>query len=185
MNTVFTNANSSWRFPSSPKESNQSRKKTRVTAAQSQQKQEHSRIRGPTLCWLSLSRFLIIYDKDQGHTLCGVLGLSGIAKLSWVYGKMAPCHRKQGDMVPSIQTWAELLSGSPAAIVPSGLPSYHLCAFVSASLSLFSVLSFYLDNFLGLFVTHHKCHFIMKPFKTLCRLRLLLFLVPPYHLGHP
>ena len=82
MNTVFTNANSSWRFPSSPKESNQSRKKTRVTAAQSQQKQEHSRIRGPTLCWLSLSRFLIIYDKDQGHTLCGVLGLSGIAKLS-------------------------------------------------------------------------------------------------------
>lgn len=69
MNTVFTNTNSFWRFPSSPKESNQSRKKTRVTAAQSQQKQEHSRIRGPTLCWLSLSRFLIIYNKDQGPTL--------------------------------------------------------------------------------------------------------------------
>ena len=30
--TQFTNANSFWRFPLSPKESNQSRKKTRLTA---------------------------------------------------------------------------------------------------------------------------------------------------------
>lgn len=66
-------------------------------------------------------------------------------------------------------------SSSPALLLPlSPLVCLHTTCVPSflPHLHFFSVLSFYLDNFLGLFVTLHKCHFIMKPFKTLCRLRL-------------
>ena len=81
-----------------------------------------------------------------------------------IAGKGARCPQSKLGQSSSL---ARLLPSSPlvclhTTCVPSFLPHLHF----------FPVLFFYLDNFLGLFITHPKCHFIMKPFKTLCRLRL-------------